>query len=274
MENMEALVSGINNGAASRGLKMLAASIPGDPDVLFHYPDVSLDDALDVARHVSAPFLVLNMSTFDPARLTERAGVLGGTTSPGTPPEGLLQRWRERSGEIDFILLEWIADGTRYAYMAAPEWGGELEAARTAWFEEQDAEESELTGALWARIADLARKLEADPGYRAGNQQTRRAIGRVFLEPLLQSCEGEGYVSHNALEEAGKLVRENAQAAYGRLIGDMDSLTAELRETVQWKAAHRQYQLTAAARDFLQERAGGYAPPAKTVEALVNAAVK
>lgn len=39
MENMEALVSGIHDRADARGLKMTAASIPGDPDVLFYHPD-------------------------------------------------------------------------------------------------------------------------------------------------------------------------------------------------------------------------------------------
>jgi hypothetical protein len=273
MENMEALVSGINDGAASRGLKMLAATIPGDPDVLFRHPDVALDDALDVARHVSAPFLTLTVSTLDPARLTERPGFLGEITHAGVPPEDLRRRWQERSGEIDCIFLEWIAAGTRYAYMAAPEWAGELEDARNAWFEEQDNEDSDLTGALWARIAALAERLEADPGYRAGNQQTRRDIGRAFLEPLVQSSEGE-FVVHKALEEAGKLVRANAQAAYGALLGDMDALIADLRDTAEWKAARKQYQMEAAARDFLQERCGGYAPQAKTVGVFVKQALK
>lgn len=274
MEKMEALAQDIKDGAVARGLKILAAAIPGDPDVFFSHPDTGLEDVLDVALHVSAPFLILTISTLDPRRLTERPGFLGETTHAGTPPEDLRRRWQERAGEIDCIFLEWIAGGTRYIFTASPEWSDELESARAAWFEELDEEESDATGAHWARVAELAGKLEADPDYRAGTTHTRRAIGQAFLEPLLQSTPGEKAASHLVLDAAGKLVRTNAQATYSRLLGDMDALTAELRDTAAWKAARKQYQLRAAASDFLQERSGGYAPPTKTVEALVNSAVK
>jgi hypothetical protein len=272
MENMEALVQGIKDGAAQRGLKILDALFSGDPDVLFRYPDTGPDDVLDVALHVSAPFLTLDVATLDPAELTERPGILGEATYAGPPPAGLQRRWEERSGEVDRIYLQWTAAGTTYLFAASPEWAKELVAARDAWFEQLDDEESDAVGAHWARVAELAGKLEADPDYRGGTTHTRRAIGQAFLEPLLQSAPGEKTALHQALDEAGKLVRANAQTAYSRLLSDLDTLTAEVRDTAAWKTARKQYQLRAAASDFLQKRSGGYSPPTKTVETLVNAA--
>ncbi len=272
MDDFEELVGDLKAGAERRGLRFLEATFPGDPAVIFHNGTIGIDDVLDIAQHSFAPFLSLGVTRLDPAELLD-------TWDPDdddaeqTPPAELLQRWEERAGQIDGVVLQWIASGAVYLYLAVPAWKQELEDLRENWSEELDAQRTDISRAYRIRITHLAEQIERAPEYRAGNNQSRTAIGKALLEPMLQSNEG-GPVSYLVLKEAGKLVRENAQAEYSKLIGEMDQLAADLRMTRQWLMAHRASDRTSEARNFLTQRSGGYAPSGAMVNELRRLAEK
>jgi hypothetical protein len=272
MDDFEDLVGDLKAGAERRGLRFLDATFPGDPAVIFHHITVGIDDVLDIAQNSFAPFLSLSVSRLDPSDLMD-------TWDPDdddadqAPPAEVLERWQERAGQIDGVILQWIASGAVYLYLAVPAWKQELEELRDNWSEEIDAQRTDLRMAYRIRITHLAEQIERAPEFRAGNNQTREAIGKTLLEPMLQSDEG-GPVSYLVLKEAGRLVRANAQAEYSKLLGEMDQLAAELRMTRQWLLARRASDRTSEARNFLISRSGGYSPSGTMVNELRRRAEK
>jgi hypothetical protein len=259
-------VADLKDGAERRGLRFLEATFPGDPAVIFHHGTVGVDDVLDIAQHTFAPFLSLGVGRLDSSDLLESWDP-DDEDADQVPPAELLESWQERAGQIDMVALQWIAGGAVYLYLAVPAWKQELEALRDNWSEELDAQRTDLRLAYRIRITHLAEQLERAPEFRAGNNQTREAIGKALLEPMLQSDEG-GPVSYLVLKEAGRLVRENTQAEYSKLLGEMDQLAADLRLTRQWLLARRASDRTSEARNFLIQRSGGYSPSGAMVTEL------
>lgn len=266
MDDFEELVGNLRAGADRRGLRFLNATFPGDPAVIFHHGAILVDDVLDIAQNAFAPFLSLDVTRLDPAELLESWDPDDENTDP-TPPAELMERWEERAGQIDMVALQWIASGSAYLYLAVPAWKQELEDLRENWSEELDAQRTDLSRAHQIRVTHLAEQIERAPEYRAANNQTRPAIGKILLEPMLQSKEGN-LVSFYVLKGASSMVRHNAQAEYSKLLGQMDQLAAELRMSRQWLMARRASDRMAAARDFLIHRSGGYAPTGALVTEL------
>ena len=250
MDDFEELVGDLKAGAERRGLRFVDATLPGDPAVIFHHGTVGVDDVLDIAQHTFAPFLSLNVSRLDPSELLDSWDP-DDDEAGQAPPEELLERWQEQDGQVDGVFLQWIASGAVYLYLAVPAWKQELEELRDNWSEELDAQRTDLSRAQQIHVTHLAEQIERAPEYRAGNNQTRPAIGKVLLEPMLQSNEGR-VVSFFVLKEAGRMVRENAQAEFSKLLGQMDQLAAELRMSRHWLMAKRASDRTVAARDFLK----------------------
>ncbi|GAB3547479.1 hypothetical protein GCM10027404_09640 [Arthrobacter tumbae] len=257
MEDFEDMVLEIRQGVERRGLRLMEAVFPGQPAVVLQYETTSVDEILDLAQHAFAPFLSLTVSRLDPSELIETWHP-DDDAKPEPPPQ-LLNQWQERSGQIDGVFLQWIASGAVFLYHAVPSWKQELEEIQESWSEEQDAQSTNLYRASRIRITHLAEQLERDPQYRGGTTHTRVSIGKTFLEPLLQSNEG-GYITTLILREASRLVRDNAQAEYSKLMGRIDELARELRASLPWQEIHTVRDRTAVARKFLTEQSNGYAP--------------
>lgn len=272
MDDFEELVGELKAGAERRGLRFLEASFPGDPAVIFHHGTIGPDDVLDIAQHTFAPFLSLSVGRLDASDLLESWDPEDEDVDQA-PPAELLARWQERAGEIDMVALQWIASGAVYLYLAVPAWKQELEALRDNWSEELDAQRLDLSRAHQIRVTHLAEQIERAPEYRAGNNQTRPAIGKALLEPMLQSNEGR-VVSFMVLKEAGSMVRNNARVEISKLLGQMDQLAAELRLSRHWLMAKHASDRMIVARDFLIQRSGGYAPSGAMVTELRRLAEK
>lgn len=266
MDDFEELVGNLRAGAERRGLRFLEASFPGDPAVIFHHGTIGPDEVLDIAQHTFAPFLSLSVGRLEASDLLESWDPEDEDVDQA-PPAELLARWQERAGEIDMVALQWVATGSVYLFLAVPAWKTELEGLRDNWSEELDAQRLDLSRAHQIRVTHLAEQIERAPEYRAGNNQTRPAIGKALLEPMLQSNEGR-VVSFFVLKESGRMVRDNAQAEFSKLLGRMDQLAAELRMSRHWLLAKRASDRVAAARDFLIHRSGGYAPTGAMVNEL------
>jgi hypothetical protein len=268
VEDFDELVQQFRAGAEKRNLRLLEAEFPKKPDVIFRYGMTSADEVLDVAQQSFAPFVSLTVSRLDTAELIESWGEKDFfSEAPPEPPAELLGLWEERAGQIDGVFVEWVGGGATYIFLAVPAWKQELEGLRDGWSEDRDAQRADEYRAVLIRITHLAEQVERDPGYRAGTLQARASIGKNVLEPMLQSDDG-AYIRDQVLKEASRLVRDNSQAAYSRLTGQMDELAAELRLTRAWMEARLVADRTAAARDFLLQRAGGYSPAVSVVNEL------
>jgi hypothetical protein len=271
VDDFEDLVRELRAGADRRGLRLLEAVFPGEPAVIFGQETTSVDEVLDVAQHVFAPFVSVTVSRLDPSELTESWSLDDEQVS--SPPAELLRRWEERSGQIDGVFVQWIASGSLYLYPAVPAWKHELEELRENWSVEQDAQRSDLAMAVHIRLTHLAEQLEREPEYRGGTTHTRGSIGKRHLESMLQSNEGS-QMTFLVLKEASRLVRENAQAEYSKMLGQMDELAVELCGCRHWLGARFASDRTAAARNLLIKRSGGYSPPGAMINELRRLAEK
>ncbi|MFC9352829.1 hypothetical protein [Arthrobacter sp. NPDC057013] len=260
MDDFEELVDQVRAGADRRGLRLMEAEFPGKPDVIFRHGTASVDEVLDVAQQSFAPFVSLAVSRLDTAELVESWGEKDffSELTP-EPPAELLRLWEERTGQIDGVFVEWVGGGATYIYLAVPVWKQELEKLRDGWSEDRDAQRVDDYRAELIRITHLAELLEQDPEYRAGNLRTRTSIGTNFVEDRLQSNEGS-FITRQVLKEASRMVRDNAQAAFAKLMGQVDEMAAELRGSREWQTRYLASDRLAAARNFLIERSGGYSP--------------
>jgi len=271
VDDFEDVVQELRAGADRRGLRLMEAAFPGQPTVIFRQETTSVDEVLDLAQHAFAPFLSMTISRLDPSELIESWS--SDDEEDPDPPAELVRQWEERAGQIDGIFLQWIASGAAFLYVAAPTWKQELDELRENWSEEKDAQRTDLARAVHIRMTHLAEQLEREPDYRGGTTHTRVSIGKTLLEPMLQSNEG-GYMTTLILKEASRLVRDNSQAEYSKLIGKMDELAAELRGSRNWLLAGFASDRTAAARHLLLRRSGGYSPSMMMINELRRLAEK
>lgn len=265
MDDYEDLVSELRAGANSRGLLIIEALFPGEPTVVFQQETTSIEELLDLAQRTSAPFVSLTVTRLDPSELIESWDPED-DANPG-PPAALLGRWQKRAEQIDGIFVQWIASGAVYLYLAVPDWKQELEELRQSWSDDQDAQSNDLDRTIRIRMAHLAEQLEREPEYRSGTSQTRGPIGKALLEPMLQSNEG-GYTTTLILREASRLVRDNAQGEYSKLMGRMDELAGLLRSSEAWQRVHTTKDRTVAARNFLIKESGGYSPSGAMIDEM------
>jgi hypothetical protein len=269
MDELEEVVQQLTIGARQRELRILEAVFPVEPTVVLRYETTAIDEALDLAQYVFAPFLSIDVSRLAASDLSEDWDP--DIESASVPPPELLRRWEEHDGQIDGVFVRWLASGSVYLYMAVPAWKLELNELREEWSEEQDAQRVDGMRAHYIRITHLAERLEREPTYRAATPQSRRSIGKAILGPLLRSGEGS-VMELFVLKEASRLVRDNAAEAYALILDRIDELAAELRTTDSWTAAYRVADRVAAVRSFLIDRTGGYAPAGMVVDQLRRAA--
>lgn len=244
----------------------MEAVFPGEAAVVFLQKTTSVDEVLDVAQHAFAPFVSLSVSRLDPSELIE--SWVEDNEGDQDPPAALLRQWEGRAGQIDGVFVQWIASGAVCRYIAVPAWKQEMEELCENWTEEQDVQRTDLARAVFIRWTYLAEQVERNSEYRGGTTHSRGPIGKTILEPLLQSNEADSYTIKRILGEASRLVRDNAQAEYSKLIGQMDQLAADLRSSRQWQQIRWARDRTAAARELLVQRSGGYSPPVKMVDEL------
>lgn len=269
VDDFEEVLQQIRVGAQQRELRIFDAAFRDEPTVILRLETTTIDEALDLAQYVFAPFLSISTSRLTASDLTESWDQ--DDEDPSAPPPELMRQWEEREGQIDGVFVRWVAGGSDYLYMAIPSWKIELDELREKWSEDQEAQRSDGLRAHYIRITHLAEQLEREPTYRAATSQSRRSIGKALLEPLLRSQEG-AVTELLVLKEASRVVRDNAAEAYGPLLGQIDQLAAELRTTEEWIAARRAADRTAAIRRFLIDRTGGYAPAGMLIEDLRRAA--
>lgn len=262
MEDVEQVELEFIEGARRRGIRVLDAAFPVEPTVVMSGESVSVEDALDVVQQVFAPFISVSTTRLDLVELLE-------DVDGDDLPEDLRRRCEERAGQVDGVFVRWLAGGCVYLYVAVPEWRQELTELLEESSEERQARQDMADQGAAIRITHLAELVERDPAYRAATSQQRKAAGRRALEPELRIDEGwdtEAIV----LEQAGRLVRANAAAAYAQL--DEAELAAELRASEDFRSIGNAVARKRFVRNFLVQKSGGYGPANELVEALRSAA--
>ena len=264
---MALLLDAAMTGAEVRSLRVLDALYRGEPSVIFGHQLVSLDEVLDVAQAMQAPFISVDVTTFDfPEFLTEDNNEVPRTS---LPPQ--IKALQKHQGEIDGLFIRWIVGGSLFLYMSEPDWSAEASDLRDAWEEKVDESRQQDVQARWARRSELAAELEALPALRQVGSRGRKALATNLVQTLLQDTDDMDVIV-DAVREAVEQTGVNSQSQYGEIEADLSAVAAELIETARWKAKRRTPERLAATKHFLMERTGGYAPTAALATLVRNTA--
>lgn len=228
---------------------MLPATVK-DTEVLFVAPEVSLDDALDVAAAVGAPFVTIRELPFDAADFLEDA-----TEVPGS----IRTTASSHDGDLASIDIRFFCTGVSYAWWARSAWSRDLTRELEVWQEDEDEREQREERERRARTGVLISAVVADPGIRGAKQSSRRALIEGFIRARVDPDEdvAAGY----AMVFAPKRVSDEWREAYALLDQTATIFLDDLREQEDWQRAKWN---ASARRDILRQfaisRTGGWAP--------------
>ncbi|GAA3338648.1 hypothetical protein GCM10017714_10840 [Curtobacterium pusillum] len=239
--------------AAGRNLRLLLAMVVKDTDVLFAAPEVTLDDALDIAAHVGAAFVTLGERTFD---LAEFLGDAEGV------PVGIRNNAASHDGDLEGMDLRFIGAGVSYAWWAAVDWSQELTAELEGWKEDSDEKHDRERRERLARAQQLIQAAIDDAGVRAAKPMSRKPVVEAFIRSRMESKNDVG--AEYALRWAPQRVAEEWRSAYALLDNSAKVFISDLRELPEWQ---RSKWNPSARRDvllrFVMSRTGGWAPTDK-----------
>lgn len=228
---------------------MLPATLR-EPDVFFMAPEVSLDDALDVAVAVGAAFVSIGEEFFDAAEFLEDLDEV-----PSRVRNAAAGHDADRTG----IDVRWIAGGTSYVYWAKAAWWRDLTAELEEWREDADEARAREHRSWMTRAQQLIREAIDDVGIRAAKPMSRKPVVEAFIRNRMESDDdvGAGY----ALRWAPGRVTEEWRSAYALLEQTSGPFIADLRDDPEWQrakwnASDRRDVL----RRFAMSRTGGWAP--------------
>ncbi|NQW89627.1 hypothetical protein HQQ88_04875 [Curtobacterium sp. VKM Ac-2861] len=249
---LQELFSRASLEASARGLRVLPATLR-EPEVFFMAPEVSLDDALDVAVQVGAAFVSVTEELFDAAEFLDDIEEV---------PAGLRNAAGSHDGDRTGIDVRWIGGGTSYAYWAKAAWWRDLTAELAESQEDADEKRAREHRAWMARAQQLIQEAIDDEGVRAAKPMSRKPVVEAFIRSRAGSADdvGAGY----ALRWAPGRVTEEWRSAYALLDQTSDLFIADLRDRDDWQrlkwnpAARREVLLT-----FAMSRTGGWAPTDK-----------
>ncbi|MGT2461130.1 hypothetical protein [Sinomonas atrocyanea] len=274
MDDVEQLELEVLSGAQRRNLRIVEALITGETKVQMLHEKVTVEDALDIAQLVFAPFITVTLTRLEASDFGEEPGPWDDDEDEDDEDsplaDELLKPWAARIGQADGLFVQWAAGGVVYTWMAVPDWKQELGQRLAEWREERDARRLDERRGLQARIAHLASRLEREPRFRGAGRNERNTIGKTILEPWLRSEEAG--IDIVVLPAASRLVRENATAAYLPLLDRLDALVEELHRSEGWLSGRTLADRKAAVRAFLVEKSGGYAPTGEQLEEVFRAA--
>ena len=239
--------------AAGRNLRLLPAMVVKNTDVLFAAPEVTLDDALDIASHVGAAFVTLGERTFD---LAEFLGDAEGV------PASLRNNAASHDGDLEGMDLQFIGAGMSYAWWAAVDWSQELTAELEEWQEDADEKRDRERRERLARAQQLIRAAIEDAGVRAAKPMSRKPVVEAFIRSRMESKNDVG--AEYALRWAPQRVAEEWRSAYALLDNSAKVFISDLHELPEWQRAKWKPSVR---RDVLlryaMSRTGGWAPTDK-----------
>ncbi|MFN3949135.1 hypothetical protein [Microbacterium sp.] len=263
MDDLEPLIDQLTRGAERRGLTIVDASFPGEPTFILDHESTSVDEALDLAQQMLAPFIAISVAHLDADELIH---------SIDETPAPLARLARKRDGQAMGLELRWYGLGATALYLAGTDWAGQLADLRAQWESDRRASWNDERETRAVRIAHLAEQIELDPRYRAATQTQRTTVGRVVLDEL-RNAEDDATTLKWSLENASRALRENSALAYAPLEAAIDDLSSDLRESEGWRATRTARERDVVTRAYLLEHTG-YAAPVAFVAQVARLAAK
>lgn len=262
MTDLDYLLGEIHDGAEQRGLPIVDATFPGEPTFALHVESTPVEEVLDLAQRMLAPFISVTVDAFDAdeflAEFDEEV------------PTKVVKLAREHHGQLQGLAVRWFGLGATALFLAGTDWSDDLSEFQDDWAVEQQTAWVDARDNRSIRVAHLADHIELDPRYRAAGQNQRTVVGRLVADEL-RSTDDDATTVRWALERASRSVRDNAAAQYLPLEGQMEQMAEELRVTDEWGAARSAKARDETARAFLLELTG-YASTAVLAERLARLA--
>jgi hypothetical protein len=196
--------------------------------------------------------------------------------------EGVEQLRRDahkHDADLQLVAACFVVDGVAHYWGARAQWpqeleerGTELGALRDVDVEHRLQDRRAFREAETARISRLLQDLAE---FRAADTRVgRRAAARLAFPPPSAADEDAARehdrVVHQALLEACDAVDEAASRVYARLEGDMDTLAEAAADAGVLAQAPTVAVRKIRLSDFLIQQSGGYAPPRRILELLLN----
>lgn len=244
--------------ALSRRIVVLTALISKEADILFPHPEVSLEQALDVAERSAAPFIAIDVVTFDAAEEV-----------PEGAPHKLLSVAAAHEGNPSALLVRWVAGGVSYSFWAKPDWYTSLVAELEQWQEQFDSDERAESEVYLARARALAEMAASNSVVMETKPNQRKSVIERVIRKAAEAAGDDDDVVHWAARWAGSRVRDAAGQAYAELAEVESRVIDDLRKTADWEQyRHATVQRQQVIRLFLTERAGGWAPTDVLVKSI------
>lgn len=195
MTDLDQLLSEIREGAEQRGLQIVDATFPTEPTFALHLDSTSLEDALDLAMRMLAPFISITVEVFD-------ADEFLAEFNEGVPAEAARVA-REHHGEAQGLAMRWLGLGATGLFLAGTDWSDALSDFQNGWAMEQQSAWVDERNSRAIRVAYLAEHIERDPRYRGVGQSQRTSVGRVIADELSNETD-DATTFRWALEHASR----------------------------------------------------------------------
>lgn len=255
-EELQALFDRAPLEASARGLRVLPA-VMKDPDVYFAAPEVSLDDALDVAVAAGAAFVSIKEDFFDAAEFLD--------VDLDEVPASIRSAAASHDGDRTGVLVRWHVAGTSYIFWAKASWWRDMEVELEEQQEDADEKQARERRERQQRAQQLIREAIANPGIRAAKPMSRKPVVEAFIRSRMTS-EADGGAGLALVWAPGR-VTEEWRSAYALLDQTAGHFVTDLRDQddwqrVKWQPSARREVL----RRFAMSRTGGWAPTDKWVK--------
>ncbi|BDZ52371.1 hypothetical protein GCM10025867_46120 (plasmid) [Frondihabitans sucicola] len=258
--DITALAAEVRAALAARGIPDLDVVMDYDTDVFVPYPQVSVEEAFDLAKATAAPFAILQEQRFDPNSLEEE-------DDDEKLPIDIRRDAEAHAGQPDTLFAHWIGGSIKYAFVATPDWRTDLNRRAAAWRSGVEVAYEEKRQIELARIRELALELEALPELRASSLQGRKMLAERLVDGLKRDSD-EPHVLFYAVRGAVAMVRENSFNAFADLEGDLAATVAAVRTDEHWIDAYTKPARTEVVTNVLRALSDGYGAPLKLVDAV------
>jgi hypothetical protein len=259
-------------GAADRGLLIVEATFTTDPSVWFHHQSVTVDQVLDLAHSMDAPFISVEHLEFD---LAEFVADGDDDDEDDADLQALPQELRAleaHNGSLSSLFVRWIHNGAVFMFVVQASWYAEATNLRDAWLAQDETHRQDVRSARLARAAELGEKLEQLVEFRSAPTRARKAKGEQLIKSIANPSDDEGVIIH-AVRLAVQDAALNSQIQFHEISMTITEAGVGLAATEQWKKSHQSPAQLAAARQFLIERSGGYSPTEALVKQMRNTAL-
>ncbi|WP_146070031.1 hypothetical protein [Cryobacterium sp. Y29] len=244
-------------GAAGRSLRIVDATFTASPSVWFDEDKVSLDDVLDLAHAMEAPFISVEPLVFNLEEFLEDDEDDDAVDLAALPKK--LQALNTHNGALSGLFIRWVHDGSVYLYMIEASWFTTASDLRNTWRAKEEDDRGDNLTARLARAAELTEELEKMEAFRRTPPRTRKMKAAKLIAPLRQPSDDDTLINH-AIRVAAENAALNSQLKFQEISENLTEVATDLAATERWKNAHQAPAKLSVARDFLIQLSGGYSP--------------